>query len=332
MAGNQRQKLKLLYIMRFLLRGADKNHGVTTQEIIDHLASLDVTAERKSVYHDIAALREYGIDVVKRKSGQDTRYHIGRRDFERPELALLVDAVQSAKFLTEKKSADLIKKLKSLGSEHEVEFLEKRVQVPGRVKMQNESVYRNIDALHRAAVTRKKVSFKYYDYDMNKKKIARRGGGLYETTPLGLAYVDEFYYLVTYNENSGDKILKFRVDRMAEIKILDVPSARVPREAQFDIAKYCQRLFGMFGGEDVSVALIIDKSLVNNVIDRFGSGVMIQRIDDSTARVSAVVTKSPAFFGWITQFGDAIKIDFPKSLAREYGEFLMKIAAMYQDI
>jgi len=327
MAKNPNQKLKLLYLMQIFAKETDENHGLTMADILNRLDAEGVRAERKSIYDDISLLREFGLDIITRKTNT-TEYYMGGREFEYPELTLLVDAVQSSKFLTERKSKALIEKLETLTSKYEAGLLHKQVYVAGRVKMQNESIYYNVDAIQHAIASKKKIRFKYYDYDMEKNKAARKGGDFYYASPVGLTYIDEYYYLITYYAKHDD-FVNYRVDRMTNIDILDEPVDRVPPNKSFDMAEYCSRQFSMFGGEDTRVQLEFDKSLMNPIIDRFGKDVRVEKIDEDTARAYVAIDRSNVFFGWLTQFGDLIRIASPADLAQEYKAFLKKIAGLY---
>jgi len=219
------------------MQETDDEHGLTMSQIIGKLENRGIKAERKSIYDDINLLREYGLDIITNK-GRTTEYSIGSREFEFPELTLLVDAVQSSKFLTEKKSSALIQKLETLASVHEVKLLKRQVYVAGRVKMQNESIFYNVDSIQQAIIRKRMISFNYYDYDVEKKKVARRDGHVYKVTPVGLVYIDEYYYLVTWSEKYGG-FANYRVDRMANIEVLSEPGARVPAAAKFNMSDYC---------------------------------------------------------------------------------------------
>jgi predicted DNA-binding transcriptional regulator YafY len=321
------QKMKVLYLLDMLMRDTDDNRGLTMAEIITRLEERGVAAERKSIYDDIEVLRRWGADIVTRR-GRTIEYAIGARDFELPELMLLVDAVQSSRFLTDKKCGELITKLRGLTSQRLGKQLSKRVHVPGRIRMQNESIYYNLDALQRALSKRRKIAFHYFDYDFNKRGVLRKSGKLYYVSPVGLVYVEENYYLVAYYEKP-DAFVHYRVDRMRDIEVLGEKALRVPSAHNFDIAEYANRSFKMFNGEAVRAELRIDRSLIAPLIDRFGKGVVFVPQDDETALVVVNVAKSSTFFGWVAQFGSAIKIEKPVSLAQEYQEFLRGILEVY---
>jgi len=313
--------------MDMLTSETDDEHGLSMPQIISRLAEQGVSAERKSVYDDFASLREYGFDVVAR-SGRPTVYALGERKFEDPEVILLIDAVLSSRFLTDKKSKELAAKLSGLTSRHLAQKLNKQIYVAGRIKMQNESVFYNIDIIHQALSLRQCLSFQYYDYNFQKIRVPRRDGERYTVSPLGLAYVDEFYYLITYNERY-QSITPYRVDRMKSVAVEDAPAVNPPAEMGFDMVKHTNRVFKMFEGETIQVALTIQGWAMNPIIDRFGKDAKVEALDDEHATVYVSVTKTPEFFGWLAAFGDGVRISEPVSLAEEYKAYLQQIAALY---
>jgi predicted DNA-binding transcriptional regulator YafY len=311
--------------MDMLLSEADEEKGLTMTAILARLEAVGIKAERKSIYDDINSLGQYGLDILTKRE-KTVEYYVGERTFELPELKLLVDAVQSSKFITEKKSAELIRKLESLTSKKQAKALHRQVFVTNRIKTQNESIYYNVDALHIAILEKRKVSFKYFDYDAEKKRVYRKDEKVYVVDPLGLSWDDENYYLITYSEKYGNYV-HYRVDRMAGISVLDEPRSDNEKIKGFDIVKYCTRVFNMFGGDDVRVELTADNSLINAMIDRFGKDVILYPNSDTTVRVVAGVTRSGTFFGWLTQFGSKIRIDAPDDLREEYLRYLKEIIA-----
>jgi len=330
MARGVNQKLKILYIMDMLLSETDEEKGLTMGGILGRLEASGIKAERKSIYDDIESLRFYGLDILTRR-GRTVEYYIGSRRFELAELKLLVDAVQCSKFITQRKSSELIEKLGSLASRNQARALQRQVFVAKRIKTQNESIYYNVDALHIAIADGRKVSFKYFDYNAEKKKAYRRDEGdgrkgekVYIADPLGLSWDDENYYLITYSEKY-DGFVHYRVDRMTNIEVLDESRGANEKIAKFDIVEYCKRVFNMFGGDDVRVELTVDNSLINSMLDRFGKDVILYPNGDTTVRVVAGATRSGTFFGWLTQFGDKIHIDAPDGLREEYISYLKKI-------
>lgn len=323
-----RQKLKLLYLMRMLEEETDAERGLTMAQIIGKLEALGISAERKSIYRDIEALREFGVDV-RTYQRAPVEYAVEHRDFAFPELLLLVDAVQSSRFLTQRKSDALVDGVKRLASTRQRALLDKRVHVEGRIKMQNESVFYSVDRIQEAIARKRKISFLYFKYDAAKRKKPQHDGERYRETPVQLVYSDGYYYLVAFNEKH-DGFATYRVDRMDRIMVMDEPALKNERIATFDAGELESRSFGMYRGEPVSATLLVDEAAMGAVIDRFGKDVDSAPVDDGGARVHAVVMKSPAFFGWLAQFGDRIRIEKPIWLAHEYRDYLMDIAASYE--
>ncbi len=328
MAKSSNQKLKILYLMKMLLEKTDEENTMTINDMIAELERYGINAERKSIYDDIEALRYYGIDIATRKS-KTTDYFVASRVFELPELKLLVDAVQCSKFITYKKSNELIKKIESLASSHQAALLHRQVYVANRVKAINENIYYNVDRLHVAIAENKQVSFKYYDYDIKKEKKYRKNGELYFVSPYALSWDDENYYLITFSEKYND-FTHYRVDRMTNIEIVDQPRTILPDNEQFNIAEYSKKVFNMFGGEEETVKLKFDNSLVNAVIDRFGKDVMLDKVDENSFSVRINVAISSTFFAWLTQFGNKVKILSPESVIEKYQNSIQEILEQYK--
>jgi predicted DNA-binding transcriptional regulator YafY len=304
------QKLKILYLMRILLAYTDETHSLTVNELIAKLAGYGVSAERKTIYDDIEALRQFGFDIVMDKA-KTYGYHVTGRDFELPELKLLVDAVQSSKFITEKKSMQLIKKLQTLVSRHDAGKLQRQVYVQNRVKNMNESIYYNVDAIHEAIAEGKKVSFQYFDYNIKKERVLRRDGARYKASPIVLAWSDEHYYLIAHTEDRAG-FTHYRVDRMRSVKKLD--EGRGDAAGGFNLAEYSKKVFGMFGGEEADVKLRVHNSLVGAVIDRFGKDVTMATDGGQHFTVKVRVAFSPVFYGWLFQFGELCEVLSPQVL------------------
>ena len=245
-----------------------------------------------------------------------------------PELLLLVDAVQSSRFLTQRKSDALVRSVKQLASVRQRALLDKRLHVEGRIKSQNESVFHNVDRIQEALARRRKITFLYFQYDAAKKKVLQHDGAFYTETPVQLIYADGFYYLVAYNEKHV-ALAHYRVDRMDKIEVTDQPACRNELVAGFDARDLESHAFGMYAGEPVSVELLVAAGAMGAVIDRFGRDVQSVPMDDGAARVRATVMKSPVFFGWLAQFGDRVRILKPQRLAREYAGYLQKIVSAY---
>lgn len=334
MAKNPKQKQKLLYIMKFFMEKTDEDYGVTVADIIDYLSEYDIAAERKSIYNDIETLRDFGLDIVKTKVGKISLFSLVSREFEIQELKLLVDAVQSSKFITQKKSRELIKKIEDLASENQAKELHRQVIVTNRVKNQNEGIYRNIDSISRAINQKKKISFYYTQWQISRagaKKIVRvrrHDGMRYLLTPKALTWDDENYYLIAYDAQA-EQIKHFRVDKMEEIVVEDARADSSKSVDKFDLAAYAKQVFGMYGGELVNVKLRFDDSLIGVVVDRFSDKVFISPNSDGTFTVSTDVMLSPQFFGWLFSFGDKAKLLTPKSAKEQFKAYLNEVATNY---
>ncbi len=318
---NTNQRLKILYLYKILLERTDEEHYITMPEIISQLSLYGITAARKTLYEDIEALKVFGLDIVSGR-GTNAGYQVVSRDFELPELKLLADAVSSSRFLTEKKSSELLKKLEKLTSIYEAKQIQRQVFIADRVKSGNERIYMNVDAVHRAIAEQKKISFKYFDYDINKKKRYRQG--IRTCSPYALTWDDERYYLVAYYEKY-DSISNFRVDRMENVEILPESAQKYP--SGFNLSSYLNSTFSMFSGESEEVKLCFEQSLINAVIDRFGKNVSIFPDDDEhfTVRVQIKTEHPEPFFGWLFQFGTKVKIIAPFTLKEKYIEMLKKV-------
>lgn len=326
--ANKPQKLKLLYLMRLLAEETDAERGLSMPQILDRLEDCGITAERKSIYRDLVALREFGLDVQTLKRSP-VEYTLKRQNFTFQELLLLVDAVQSSRFLTEGKSNALVSGVKKLATKRERKLLDKRVHVEGRVKMQNESVFVSVDRIQEALVKKRKISFTYFKYDVQKNKKFQHNGESYIETPVQLIYSEGYYYLVVFNEKHDD-FTNYRLDRMDDIAMLDEPAIKNERIATFDPAELESRAFSMYRGEPVSLTLLVDEAVMSTVIDRFGKDVQTFPVSDNQARVCAVVMKSPVLFGWLAQLGSHVHIEKPASLAAEYRDYLTDIVSAYE--
>lgn len=322
-----RQKLKLLYLMRMLEEETDAERGLTMAQIIGKLEALGISAERKSIYRDIEALREFGVDV-RTYQRAPVEYAVEHRAFAFAELQLLVDAVQSSRFLTQRKSDALVEGVKQLASRRQRALLDKRVHVEGRIKMQNESVFHHVDTLHEAIRRHRQVAFRYVKHDVNKRPQPQGGGRIYCETPVCLIYSEGCYYLIAYNEKH-DSFPSYRVDRMQGLRITDEAAVRNERIATFDAAAYTSRTFSMFGGETTPATLLVEESVMSAIIDRFGKDVESAPVDATHARVHVTVAASPVFFGWLAQFGTAVRLEAPSALARQYADYLRDIADSY---
>ena len=272
MPKSANQKIKILYLLRLLLENTDEEHGLTLKELENSLSEMGVSVERKTLYDDLETLKVYGVDVEKRTESRSTTYHVVSRDFELPELKLLVDSVQASKFITKKKSLELIKKIETLTSKAGANLLNRQVFVLDRAKTENEHIYYNVDKIHEAILSDKQICFKYYEWGTDKKKHFRKDGGFYKEAPVALTYNDENYYLITYKEKYNSYV-HYRVDKMENTFIAE-ENRNLPDE-KFDLPSYAKKTFSMYRGEETKITVEFDKSLVGVVIDRFGTDASI---------------------------------------------------------
>ncbi len=319
------QKLKLLYLMKFFLEKTDEEHPTTISEMISYLAKYDISAERKSLYDDVECLRLFGLDIVCEKRKQ-TFYYIASRDFELPELKLLVDSVQASKFITRKKSLELIEKLEGLTSKHNAGKLHHQVYVTNRTKALNEQIYYNVDKIHQAIADDKQINFHYFEWDISKKKHYRKNGEKYIENPVALTFDDENYYLITYKEKYKSYV-HYRVDKMESIEISET-KREIPQK-DFDPALYTRKVFSMFAGEEKQINIKFKNHLINVVLDRFGKETHISKIDDEHFKAIINIEVSPQFMGWILSFGDEAEILAPKEVRKEISDLVTKIKKLY---
>ncbi|MGN0702647.1 MAG: helix-turn-helix transcriptional regulator [Lentihominibacter sp.] len=315
-------KLKLLYILETLVRDTDQEHRKGTRELIEMLKSHGLSAERKSIYDDIETLREFGLDIIYDKE-EPAGYYLGERDFELAELKLLVDAVQSSKFITARKSAVLISKLEKLTSAGEARNLQRQVYVSGRIKTMNESIYYNVDAVHSAIAGDSKIAFRYMVWNLEKQLVPKSDRPV-TVSPWALVWDDENYYMIAFDGESG--IMKhYRVDKMKDIRC--VPEPREGKESfrGFDAAGFAKKTFGMYGGKTEKVTLECDNSLVGPILDRFGTDVIIVPSGEERFKVTQEVTVSGQFFGWIVGLGPGVRIVYPRTVADEFRDRLRRM-------
>lgn len=324
MPRHTNQKLKILHIYDLLHKKTDENVGVTLGEILAHLESCGINAERKSVYEDIALLTEmYGADIVIERNGRRHEYRLLSRQFETAELRLLVDAVQSSRFITNKKSDSLIKKLRTLAGPSVSKTLAGEVVVSGRIKSMNETIYYNVDDINRAIADNKMISFCYFVWTPQKTKMMRRDGAIYTVSPLALCWSDENYYLLA-DENGTVK--SFRVDKMTKITVTQ--TARAVCDS-FDISDYKTGMFSMWGGQTVAVTFRAKNHLAGAIIDRFGKDTMLVPDGDSFT-FTVNISESPQFYGYVCGLGADIEILSPKSVADNFKSALCDILKVYK--
>ena len=284
----QTQKMKLLRIMQILLERTDENHIMSATDLLEALEEYGITAERKSIYSDIETLILFGIDIVQQR-GANAGYYVASREFEMPELKLLVDAVQSSKFITSKKSSELIAKLEKMTSKYEAQQLQRDVFIYNRIKTENETIYYNVDQIHTAIHQNMQIEFQYSEWNTKKELQFRRDGEYYTASPWSLTWDDENYYLIAYDEE-GDIIKHYRVDKMQNISILDKKRIGEDKFIDFDLALFAKKTFAMYGGRDENVTLLCHNSLAGVIIDRFGHNIRMVPVEDNYFYVKTLVS------------------------------------------
>jgi len=322
-------KMKMLHLIRIFSQETDDEHALTLQEIIAKLAAVDITADRKTLYADFEDLRQFGFDIIAQQRNHSTYYHLGERDFELPELKLLVDSVQAAKFITTRKSRELIRKLERYTSVYQAAQLNRQVYIAGRVKAMNESIYYNIDRLHSAINAGVQIRFQYGQWNLDKEMELRRGGEWYEVSPWALTWDNEKYYLVAYDADA-DMIKHYRVDKMLRIRVLDEPRQGQEAFDAFDMASYSKSVFGMFTGEETTVTLEAENHMVGVIIDRFGKDINLAPISDAHFQATVNVIVSPQFIGWIVALGKSIRIVAPDTLVERMREEIQRLSEQYR--
>ena len=316
MAKSVASKKRTLSIMEALLEKSDEAHRLSTNDLLEMLEREGISTNRKSIYDDIETLKEWGMDILYTKE-KPAGYYVGSRKFELPELKLLVDAVQSSKFISEGKSRSLIKKLESLCSRYQAGSLQRQVFVSGRVKTMNEAVLYSIDAIHEAIGRNRQISFRYFDYNVKKEKVFRHNGKVYEVSPVGLLRSDESYYLVALEQ--GEK-RHYRVDRMAGLQVTDHP--RAPGCEALDMAAYTRSHFGMFSGQERQVKLRCPNRLSHVMLDRFGLDTMLIPDGPDHFTLTAAVAVSPQFFGWLFGLGAEVELLEPEEVRQQWRQQL----------
>ncbi len=324
----QDQKLRTLYLMDIMLERTDDTHILNASQLCEILErEYAISTDRRTIYAELDILERYGLDVQQKK-GRNPGYYIGAREFELPELKLLVDAVQSSKFITESKSRELIRKLEKLCCRTDAAILAKQVFIVNRLKAENETIYYNVDYVHSAICENREISFQYAEWTMQKKFHLKKDGARYVVSPWALTWDDENYYLVAYDDAVG-QIRHYRVDKMQHTQILETERRGEETFRNFDLAEFAKKTFGMYGGHDETVALVCEKHFAGIMIDRFGHDVWLVPVDEEHFRVRVLVSVSPQFFGWLTGIGPGVQIEEPENVREEYRHYLQKVLGIY---
>lgn len=331
MPKQEGQKAKILVLLDIFQHQTDEDHPLSVPQLLAALAKAGVPAERKSVYADIEALRTAGYDIELQR-GRGGGYYLASRTFQLAELKLLVDAVQASRFVTARKSAQLIKKLEGFTSDWQARQLHRQVFVSGRAKSSNDTAYYAVDALYRAIAADKMVAFQYVDWTLDRKKAARNGGAAYRVSPWALAWENNSYYLIAYEDYAAPfGIRHYRVDKMEHVRLLDEPRRGRKDYEAFDLAAYMQRMFNMYNGPEVAVTLRCENRLVGAMLDRFGTGViLIPEEDGAHFHLTVPATDSPQFLGWVCGFGTGVTVTAPESIREKMRALAARLAESYR--
>ncbi len=327
MAKSEKQKQKLIRILEILMRETDEEHGLSVNEIISRLEEYGIRAERKSIYDDFLVLEEMGYPVSKLAT-KPPKYTLEARIFELPELKMLVDAIQSSKFITVGKSREIISKLGIFAGIHRSHELSRQVYVEDRIKTENVSSLYSIDAIHEAINLGKKLSFKYFYINSSKEKSFRNGGKPYTVTPCALLWNDENYYLVALDEGS-DIIKNFRVDKMQGAAVLNESGIADERVKSFNPANYSRKIFGMYGVREELVTLECRENLAGAMLDRCGQELRFIKTEFGFKFTQRLII-SPNFFAWVLSFGSDVKIAVPESVRAEFLAKMREISENYK--
>ncbi len=331
MARKEGQKAKILVLLKVLEQYTDETHRLTVPQLAEALEREGVPCERKSIYADIDALRAMGYDIELQR-GPGGGYYLASREFQLPELKLLVDAVQSSRFITQKKSRELIKKLSGLTSLHEAQALQRQVFVAGRAKSDNETGLYSVDTLHTAISEGKMVEFSYSDWGPDKKKHLRRDGKAYRVSPWALAWENNGYYLIAYQDYAAPASIRhYRVDKMTRVTILDAPREGKELYRDFDLTAYMQSMFNMYSAATQPVTLRCETGMIGAMLDRFGTGVtLIEEEDGLHVHFTVPVAASPQFYGWVCGFGGAVEVTAPAAVRKDLAAMVQRITEAHQ--
>ena len=318
------EKLKILYLMQVLLEETDSAHPMNATQLCEKMQSrYEYSYNRKTIYTDIERLKTYGMKIGQIK-GKSFGYYVEKRDFDLPELKLLVDAVQPSKFITKERSEELITKLEKLTSHENAKQLQRQVFIYNRIKADNDAIYANVDAIHTAIHDNRQIGFYYCEWTVKKELVRKKGGAEYMVSPWALTWDDENYYLVAFDAKA-EKIKHYRVDKMQDIHVKDEARRGKEHFKDFDLAAFARKTFGMYGGDDRKITLEGENHLVGVVIDRFGTDVMIHPYDKNHFHANVTVTVSPQFFGWLAGIGKGMRISWPEDVLEKYKQYLQEI-------
>lgn len=326
-------------LQKILLEETDEQHPLTMPEIISRLKNCGIDSERKSIYRDLQELSDFGLDIISEQREKRFVYYIGSREFELAEVKLLADAVASARFISEKKSSELIRKLGKLTSREDAKQLNREVLASGRVKAENESVFYNVDSIHTAIGQNRKIRFQYFQWNRKKEQELRHGGMFYEVSPLALIWDDEYYYLLAYDPETGrerkeseekaGKLKHFRVDKMLKLSLLPEKRDGEERYGKLDLAGYTKKHFNMFSGTEERVSLEAENRYAGILIDHFGKNIFLYPKDEEHLKASVDVAVSEQFFSWVFSLGPGIRITGPEKVLASLKETVERLSDQY---
>ena len=311
------QKIKLLKIMEILRQETDEEHPMTKVELAARLVAMNVSCSPRSLIRDIKLLNEQGYEIMERLMGHEKGYFVCDRSFSVPELKILIDAVQAAGFVTEKKTGELVDKIAALGGSHRAAILKGNIVKFNTRKHTNETIYYTVGFIEDAIQRNKKIIFRYFDLDENGQKVYRRDGHHYVVEPVALVFNEDNYYLIVYSEKH-DGTANYRVDRIDSVEIIDDPISETARSLRRKVARYTEEAFKMFNGPQEAVTLRFADKLIGPVLDKFGEDTKMTRVDDHTIEATVQVRIAPTFWGWLFQFGTDMDIVEPEALKEEY--------------
>lgn len=324
MAEQNIKKIKLLKLMELLREETDEQNPMVAKDVCKRLADKGVIVDRRVLTRDISVLNEFGYEIMSTMVGHEKAYYVVDRSFSVPELKILIDAVQAATFITDKKTPELVEKIAALGGSYRAEILRENIVRFNTRKHSNESIYYNVDCLENAIQNNKKVIFLYYDLDENGEKVYRRDGHHYVVEPIALVFNDDNYYLTCYSTKHKGTA-NYRVDRMTAVEVIDEVISKKAKTLRKEVGRYTEQIFKMYGGEPEKVTLEFDNDLIGVIYDKFGEEAKIVRTGENTLVASVDVQVSPTFFGWLFQFGNRMKVISPDDVVERYREHIKSI-------
>ena len=328
MPKSANQKLKLIRMAEIFLKETDEEHGITVHDLAERLEQEEIVVERKTIYSDIEDLRRVGLDIESAKEGRQVKYYLLSRSFELAELKLLVDSVQAAKFITEKKSRTLIQKLEELTSTYQARQLHRQVIITGRVKADNEAVYYAVDRIYNAIDHNRQITFHYFQWNARKEKVFRHDGALYRISPWSLIWDDEYYYLLGYDAKAG-KMKHYRVDKMMDIQEAEELRSGGEVFAEMNMPAYSRGLFGMFGGNEAEVTLRCSNEKAAVILDRFGTDILLIPDGGDSFTVRLQVSLSRQFLAWIISLGDGVEVISPEEAVEMMRSEILRLSKLY---